>query len=91
MWQVSRKTSVILKGMMTFTSQDLQAIKGLLQEQKLEILTEVQQMQIQQTKEISQVINQALSTVDEIYATKAEVAELRQEFAHFKRSVALAS
>lgn len=46
---------------MSLTSQDLKAIKGLLQEQKIGILTILDEKQTQQTVEIAHVINQAFS------------------------------
>lgn len=88
------------EGTMSLTPQDLQAIKGLFIEfethfdekiEKLEtkLLAELYRSQAEQTKEIAQVINQALSTVDDIYATKTELAEVRQKVALIERQLAL--
>lgn len=78
---------------MVLTPQDLQAIKELVIANN-EVLLEQVDIMIdkkleQQNRDIAQVINQALSTVDDVYATKAEVAEVRQKVAQLERQLAL--
>lgn len=78
---------------MALTPQDLQAIKELVAENNEVLLARVDVMidkkLEQQNTEIARVINQALSTVDDVYATKSELAEVRQKVAHLERQLAL--
>jgi DNA-binding transcriptional regulator GbsR (MarR family) len=77
---------------MVLTPQDLQAIKELVTANN-EVLLEQVDVMIdkkleQRNRDIAQIINQALSTVDDVYATKAELAEVRQ-VAQLERQLAL--
>lgn len=80
---------------MALDQKDLQAIKDIffkfeahldekLEKLETKILAELYRSQTEQTKEIAEVINQAIETVDAAYATKAEVAQLRREVQQIK-------
>lgn len=91
---LDQKDLQILKGMMEEQTTVILTRVEVLVDKKLEqhsksILSQVREMQLQQTKDICEVINQALSAVDEQFATKAELAEVRQEVFQLKRAVAL--
>lgn len=86
---------------MSLTSQDLQAISTLMDEKLEKKLVEqnkvisaqvavfVDKKLEQQIKDIAEVINQAFSTVDEMYATKVELAQVNQRISLLERTVAL--
>lgn len=78
---------------MSITPQDLQAIKGLVTENNEVLLarfeTILDKRLEEQNKEIAQVINQALATVDDVYATKSELAKVQEKVAYLERLLVL--
>jgi hypothetical protein len=72
-----------IKGLEASIEKKLKTQKGEilaeLESTRLALETRLDKKLAQQTKEIAHVINQAMATVDERYATKAELESLRQE------------